>query len=68
MRSLAIGLALDERRALARPGAINGGNGGMLYGISGGVADSLVGASAETFKSPVKILVGGLSKKFIKMV
>merc|ERR1719364_75913 len=35
--------------------------------ISSGVADSLIGASAETFKSPVKILVGGLSKKFIKI-
>merc|ERR1719456_58960 len=35
--------------------------------ISSGVADSLIGASAETFKSPVKIIVGGLSKKFIKI-
>lgn len=47
-------------------GAISG-NGGMLYEISSRVADALVGASAETFTSPVKILVGGLSSKFIKI-
>lgn len=47
-------------------GAISG-SGGMLYEISSRVADALVGASAETFTSPVKILVGGLSSKFIKI-
>jgi sodium-dependent phosphate cotransporter len=47
--------------------AFNGGDGGMLFAISSTVADSLVGASAETFKSPVKVLVGGLSSKFIKI-
>jgi len=47
-------------------GAIAGG-GGMLYWISSGIADALVGASAETFTSPVKILVGPLSSKFIKI-
>merc|ERR1719265_2146598 len=29
---------------------------GMLYAIAGAIASGLVGSSAETFKSPVKIL------------
>merc|ERR1719428_2822129 len=46
--------------------AISGGN-GMLGAIAEGLADGLIGASAETFKSPVKILVGPLTKEFIKI-
>lgn len=41
--------------------------GGLLLSVSEAIADSLVGASASTFKSPVKILVGPLSKKFISI-
>ena len=47
-------------------GAMNSGNGGMLYAISSGVAGSLIGAFAETFKSPVNIIVGGVSRKLPK--
>jgi sodium-dependent phosphate cotransporter len=40
---------------------------GLLYSISDSMADGLVGASASTFTSPVKIIVGPLSKAFIKI-
>jgi len=40
---------------------------GLLLSISDSIADSLVGESASTFVSPVKILVGPLSKAFIKI-
>merc|ERR1719191_2655407 len=40
---------------------------GMLLSMSSSMADGLVGASASTFTSPVKILVGPLSKAFIKI-
>jgi sodium-dependent phosphate cotransporter len=43
------------------------GTGGILFAISEGIADGLVGSSVETFKSPVKILVGPLSSQFIKI-
>eukprot|EP00746_Dinoflagellata_sp_MGD_P150393 gnl/MRDRNA2_/MRDRNA2_82285_c0_seq1.p1 gnl/MRDRNA2_/MRDRNA2_82285_c0~~gnl/MRDRNA2_/MRDRNA2_82285_c0_seq1.p1 ORF type:complete len:578 (+),score=115.14 gnl/MRDRNA2_/MRDRNA2_82285_c0_seq1:97-1734(+) len=46
--------------------AISGGN-GMLGSIAESLGDGLVGASADTFKSPVKILVGPLTKEFIKI-
>merc|ERR1719428_567235 len=46
--------------------AISGGN-GMLGAIAEGLADGLIGASSDTFKSPVKILVGPLTKQFIKI-
>merc|ERR1719296_342266 len=36
--------------------------------MSSSLADVFVGASAETFTSPVKILVGPISKEFIKMI
>lgn len=45
---------------------ISGGN-GFLGAMSSALADVLVGASAETFTSPVKIIVGPLSKQFIKI-
>jgi sodium-dependent phosphate cotransporter len=40
---------------------------GLLLSISDSMADGLVGASASTFTSPVKVLVGPLSKSFIKI-
>merc|ERR1719313_2602987 len=46
--------------------AMSGGN-GMLGAIAESLGDGLVGASADTFKSPVKILVGPLTKEFIKI-
>merc|ERR1719428_2422249 len=46
--------------------AISGKN-GILGLIAESLGDVLVGASAETFKSPVKILVGHLTEKFIKI-
>jgi len=46
--------------------AISGGN-GLLGMIAESLGDGLVGASADTFKSPVKILVGPLTKEFIKI-
>jgi len=45
---------------------ISGGD-GVLGAMSSSLADVFVGASADTFKSPVKILVGPLSKEFIKI-
>merc|ERR1711998_126660 len=38
---------------------------GLLLSMSDSMADGLVGASASTFTSPVKILVGPLSKAFM---
>jgi sodium-dependent phosphate cotransporter len=46
--------------------AISGSN-GILGSIAESLGDLLVGASADTFKSPVKILVGPLTKEFIKI-
>merc|ERR1711988_1471671 len=40
---------------------------GLLLSMSDSMADGIVGASASTFTSPVKILVGPLSKAFIKI-
>lgn len=40
---------------------------GLLLAISDGIADALVGASASTFTSPVKVIVGPLSKLFISV-
>jgi len=47
-------------------GAITGEN-GVLGMIAEALGDLFVGASADTFKSPVKILVGPLTKQFIKI-
>jgi sodium-dependent phosphate cotransporter len=41
--------------------------GGLLLSMSEAMADGLVGESASTFTSPVKILVGPLSKAFISI-
>lgn len=46
--------------------AMSGGN-GMLGAIAEALSDGLIGASSDTFKSPVKILVGPLTKEFIKI-
>ena len=43
------------------------GSGSMLLAISGGLADAILGSSAETFSSPMKFIVGPLSAKFIKI-
>jgi len=40
---------------------------GLLLSMSDSMADGIVGASASTFTSPVKILVGPLSKAFINI-
>merc|ERR1719230_1893677 len=40
---------------------------GLLLSMSDSMADGIVGASASTFTSPVKILVGPLSSQFIKI-
>lgn len=40
---------------------------GLLLSVTDELADLLVGESASTFKSPVKVLVGPLSKAFISI-
>lgn len=40
---------------------------GLLFSVTDELADLLVGESASTFKSPVKVLVGPLSKAFISI-
>ena len=40
---------------------------GMLYAISSGLVDAILGSSAETFTSSIKIIVGPLSAQFIKI-
>merc|ERR1719395_302315 len=40
---------------------------GLLFSLSDVLADAIVGESASTFKSPVKIIVGPVSKSFISI-